>query len=67
MWRLNSSNRQTGVDRLTETWRIVFAPVLLRQSAWANREFRLRPVSIAPRVNQVDTPRIPAAQKIDNK
>jgi hypothetical protein len=55
-YRSSSSNRETGLDRLCKTWRIVFAPVLMQLPEQANREYQLRPVTIARRASQDDMP-----------
>jgi hypothetical protein len=41
---------------LCKTWRIVFAPVLMQLPEQANREYQLRPVTIARRASQDDMP-----------
>ncbi len=53
-YRSSSSNRETGLDRLCKTWRIVFAPVLMQLPDQAHREYQLRPVIIARRAGQDD-------------
>lgn len=46
--------RSNGVSRLSMIWRIVFAPIFMREHGEGDRELQFRPVTIARRTDYGD-------------